>query len=114
MVSSKHPHLHWSVDGQISQGTSTPGFCQQVPLDHLSSVGFGVCRQDGSSGGAVPGWPFLQFLLHLLSLFFFGQEHFCVKNFEMGGWPHPSTGSCAYLLEVVSIGSISPFSAHFG
>ena len=26
----------------------------------------------------------------------------------MGGWPHPSTRAYAYLLEVVSTGSISP------
>ena len=38
----------------------------------------------------------------------FGQEHFWVINFEMGEWPHPSTGGHAYLLEVVSTGSISP------
>ena len=37
-----------------------------------------------------------------------GQEHFWVNNFEMGGWPHPSTGDHAYLLGVVSIGCISP------
>ena len=38
----------------------------------------------------------------------FEQEHFWVNNFENGEWPHPSTGGCAYLLEVVSIDSISP------
>ena len=38
----------------------------------------------------------------------FRQEQFWVKNFEMGGWPHPSTGGCDYLLEVVSTGSIFP------
>ena len=37
----------------------------------------------------------------------FGQEHFWVKNFEMAMWPLPTTGSCVYLLEVVSAGSIS-------
>jgi hypothetical protein len=26
-------------------------------------------------------------------------QHFWVKNFEMAGWPHPSTGDHAYLLE---------------
>ena len=26
----------------------------------------------------------------------------------MGGWPHPLTGGCAYLLEVVSTDCISP------
>ena len=31
--------------------------------------GFGVCIWDGSPGGTVSGWPFLQFLLHTLSLY---------------------------------------------
>ena len=60
-------------------------------------------------------------LMALQSLFRFfvpvlvlGYVHFWVKTFEMGGWPHPLTRSCAYLLEVVSTGSISPFFAHFG
>jgi hypothetical protein len=30
--------------------------------------GFGVCRWKSSLGGAVSGWPFLQFLLHPLFL----------------------------------------------
>ena len=30
-----------------------------------------------------------------------------MRNFEMGGWPHPLTGGCAYLLEIVSTDSIS-------
>jgi hypothetical protein len=38
----------------------------------------------------------------------FGWKHFWVKNFEMVGWPHPLTGDYAYLLVVVSTGSISP------
>ena len=28
--------------------------------------------------------------------------------FEVGEWPHPSTGGCAYPLDMVSMGSISP------
>jgi hypothetical protein len=32
--------------------------------------GFGVCRWDGALGGAVSGWPFLQSLLHSLTLHF--------------------------------------------
>ena len=32
--------------------------------------GFGISRQDGSLGGAVSEWPFLQSLLHTLSLYF--------------------------------------------
>ena len=31
--------------------------------------GFGDCIWDGSPGGAVSGWPFLQSLLHTLSLY---------------------------------------------
>jgi hypothetical protein len=37
----------------------------------------------------------------------FGQDHFWVKNFEMYGWSYPLTRDHAYLLEVVSTGSIS-------
>jgi hypothetical protein len=33
--------------------------------------GFNVCRWDGSLSGAVSGCPFLQILLHSLSLHFF-------------------------------------------
>jgi hypothetical protein len=40
--------------------------------------------------------------------FSFGQEQFWIKIFEMIGWSHLSTGGCAYLLEVVTAGSISP------
>jgi hypothetical protein len=47
-------------------------------------------------------------LFFCLSSNFFGKKHFWGKNFEMGGWPHPSTGGCEYLLEMVSSGSISP------
>ena len=38
----------------------------------------------------------------------FRQKWFWVKSFDMDGWPNPSTGARAYLLEVVSTGSISP------
>ena len=38
----------------------------------------------------------------------FAQEHFWVKNFELHGGEHSSTGGHAYLREVVSIGSLSP------
>ena len=34
-------------------------------------------------------------------------EQFWVKNFEMAGWPHPSTGGHVCLLEVVSLVFIS-------
>jgi hypothetical protein len=32
--------------------------------------GFGICIWDGSPGGTVSGWPFLQSLFHTLSLYF--------------------------------------------
>jgi hypothetical protein len=38
----------------------------------------------------------------------FGQGYFWVKNFEIHWWHHPSTEGYAYLLEVVSTGSLSP------
>jgi hypothetical protein len=117
MVGFKHPHLHWSFAGWTFQGTTTLDSCHQAPLDHSNNVDFGVCRHDGPLGGAGSHWPFLQSLLHFF--FFspcssFGQEHFWVKNFEMSGWPCPLTRDCAYLLEVVSTGSNSPFLVPFG
>ena len=114
MVGSKHLHLHWSVAGRTSQGTTTLGCCQQEPLDHGNSVGFAICKHDVSPGEAVPSWHFLWSLPIFVSIPPLDRNISGLKNFEMGGWPHPWTRSCAYLLEVVSTGSISPFFAHFG
>jgi len=44
-----------------------------VSMHFLASAivtGFGDCIWDGSPGGAVSGWPFLQSLLHSFSLYF--------------------------------------------
>jgi hypothetical protein len=41
-----------------------------VSMHFLASTmvsGFGDCIWDGSPGGAISGWPFLQSLLHILS-----------------------------------------------
>jgi hypothetical protein len=43
--------------------------------------GFGVCRWDGSLGGAVSAWPYLQFLLYSLSLH--RQKQVWVNIFEV-------------------------------
>jgi hypothetical protein len=90
MVGPKHLHLHWSVADWTSTRIATLGSGQHVPLDHGNSVGFDVCRHDGSPGGAVSVWPFLQSLFLFFGgggrpCFSFGQEHFWVKNFEMSG-----------------------------
>jgi hypothetical protein len=69
MTGSKHLHLHWWVAHLTSQGTATPGSCQQVPLDHLNSAGVGVCQHDEFPGRAVPSWPFSLCSI-FLSLFF--------------------------------------------
>jgi hypothetical protein len=67
----------------------------------------GVCKWDGSLGGAVSGCPLLQSPFHFFLFLSFTQEHFWVKNFEICGWPHPTTRSSAYLLNVVFTGCIS-------
>ena len=71
---------------------------------------FGVCSWDESLVGAVSRWPFLQSLILFFSFVpvFPLDRTILGKNFEMGGWSHPSTGGRAYLLEVVSSGSLSP------
>jgi hypothetical protein len=71
-------------------------------------LGFDVYAWNGSQVEVISGWPFLESLLHFCPCISFRQEQFWVKFFEVGEWPHPSTGGHAYLLEVVSSGSISP------
>jgi hypothetical protein len=69
--------------------------------------GFVVCRWDCSLGGAVSGWSFLQSCFTFCPCISFRQEQFWVKIVEMGGWPHPSKGGCAYPLDIISTGSIT-------
>ena len=60
-----HLHQYRSGISRSSQGTAISGFCQQA-LPGITIVwGFGVFRWDGSLGGVVSGWPFLQSLFHL-------------------------------------------------
>jgi len=72
-------------------------------------LGFGICRWNGFLDRVVSVCTFLQFLFHFFcSCHSFCQEHLWVKNCEVGVWPLLSTRGCAYLLEVVSTGSIPP------
>ena len=50
----------------IKQLYQDPGNKHFLALTIVSE--FGVCIWDGSLGGAFTGWPFLQALLHTLSL----------------------------------------------
>jgi hypothetical protein len=54
--------------------------------------GFGICRWDGSLVRTVSGWPFLQSLLHSLSLNFLLTGGIQINIFEVDKWPYPSTG----------------------
>ena len=99
------------VNSQLLQEEAlqiAPGSCQQVPLDHSNSVRFGVCRQDGSPSEAIPGWSFLQFLLHFCPFSSFGQEQFWAKYFDMGSCPHPSTRGCIPICWRWSLQVLSP------
>jgi hypothetical protein len=55
--------------GRASQETAITGSCQQKIVS-----GFGVCMWDGSTGGAISRWPFLQSLLYTLFLYFLYTE----------------------------------------
>lgn len=98
MVGSQHSHLHWSVAGQSSPGTATLGSCLQAHLDHGNSVGFGVCRHDLSSGGAILSWPFSLCSSPLpvlpLDKKISGKTK---QTFEMGGWLHTLIRALAIL-----------------
>ena len=56
--------------------------CKYTTVSAIAS-GFGACTWDGSPGGTVSGWPFLQSLLHFCPSISFRQEQFWVKNFEI-------------------------------
>ena len=63
-VGCEHPLLYLSDSGRDSQETL-------VSMHFLASTimsAFGDCMWDGSPGVAVSGWPFIQSLLHTLSL----------------------------------------------
>jgi hypothetical protein len=89
------------------QGTTIPGSRQQALLGISNSF----YRWDGSLGGAVSGWLLLHSLLYFFCPFLsFRQISFRtnsgLKIFRwVDGCPSPSTGA----LEMLSIGSISPF-----
>jgi len=70
MVSCKHFNLYQQGSGRASQETSISGSCQQALLGINNSVEFSGCIWRGSPGRAVSGWPFLEFLLYCLSLYF--------------------------------------------
>jgi hypothetical protein len=69
MVAHKHTPLYLSGSGRASNRTAIPGSCQQELLGINNNVWF-CWRWDGCAGGAISGWPFLQSLLHFLSLHF--------------------------------------------
>jgi hypothetical protein len=56
----------------------------------------------------VSRWSLLQTLfIFFVPVFPLDKKISGLNKFEMHGWPHPSTGDLAHLLEVVSIGCIS-------
>ena len=107
MVGSKHPHLHWTVlaeppKEQLHQVPVSKCLLAMTTVSGLMSAD----RRDPQVGQSQDGPSFS--LCSISSLSSFGQELFWVENFEMCVWPHPLTGANTYLLEVISIGSISP------
>jgi hypothetical protein len=70
IVSFKHLPLYLSGSDRGSQETAISGSWRQVLLTSTIMSGFGVCTWDGSPDWAVSGWPFLQFVLYTLYLYF--------------------------------------------
>jgi hypothetical protein len=107
MVVSKHPHLHWSVAGWTSQVAA--GSCQQAYLGKGSSVGLVSADKMDPQVGQTWDDPSFSLCSIFCPYSFFGQEHFCVKNFEMGGpipWLWAVPIYWRWFLEV-----LSPYSA---
>jgi hypothetical protein len=72
--------LEKPLRGQPYQGPVTNYFLASTIVFDI-----GVCRRDGSLGGTVSGWPFLQSFSAPIfcPCIFFRQELFWVKIFEM-------------------------------
>jgi hypothetical protein len=70
MVGYELPPLYLSGSGRASEETAISDSCQQERLGIHNRVRFGGWRWDGSPGGVVSGWPFLQSLLYTLSPYF--------------------------------------------
>ena len=68
MDDCEHPPLYLPDTGKALKETAISGSCQQAIVGICLVSGFGGCLWDGSPGGAVSGWSFLQALLHTLSL----------------------------------------------
>jgi hypothetical protein len=80
MVISEYLHLYWSGAGRTSQGTTTPGSCQQV-LSGISNSVDVWCLQKEWIPFLV--WSMVGLSISFISIFCpclsFGQEHFWVK-----------------------------------
>ena len=80
--------------------------CKHILASEILS-GFDVSGWNDCHSGAISVWSFLQPLLHFHTCISIRQRQILSKNFERDGCPYPLTGDHAYLLEVVSLGSIS-------
>jgi hypothetical protein len=69
MDGCEHPPLYLSGTGRASQETAISGRVSKELLASMIVSGFGNCIGDGSPGGTVSGWPFLQFLIHTLTMY---------------------------------------------
>ena len=63
MNDCEHPLLYLPGTRRASQETAISGSCQQALVGICLVSGFSGCLWDGSPGGAVSGWSFLQSLL---------------------------------------------------
>jgi hypothetical protein len=70
MVGCEHQHMYLSGSSRASRETTISGFSSNFFLASEIVSGFGVYIWDGTPGGAVSGWPFLQYQFHTLSQYF--------------------------------------------
>jgi hypothetical protein len=68
MVGCEYLYLCYSDAVRSSQRTTILGSYLQALPGISNGVRFAICKWNGSLGGVFSGWPFLQSLLHYLSL----------------------------------------------
>jgi hypothetical protein len=115
MVGFKLSYLYWLGAVRASQETAMPDTCQQV-LRGIRKSAWVRCLQMGW----IPWWDsfWMAFssvsaIVSVPTFISFRQEQFWVKIYERGGWPHPSTGGCAYSIGYGFYRFYLPFVGYF-
>jgi hypothetical protein len=94
MVGCEYLQLYWSGAGIASQRGSYTRLLSASTSGIKNSVRVWICRWDGSLGGVISGWPFLQSLLpFVVSVFSLYKNNSVLKFLRWMSGPIPQLGA---------------------